>query len=255
MGLLKQWLLTFVVKQLDAAVVDVQQADALSPQTTLGWPVHGPPMCLNKRGQVRKITSYNPDALFPITMDVSDEKYQMECLFSRNCVDAYNAARTASMYSTNPTLTTLRGALVILKDARILLSKSRSSQSPRASLVIDSFVFIGNHGCEPTQHADHIADVQGVRSRLALLAAWIDPVAPSVTAPSLARAYSTSVIPSAVDKSPSITRQASLFTVPPNIREKTPVAAEKTPAVEFDSNVDATFLGQWELQVVSDEDE
>ncbi|KAI8585469.1 hypothetical protein BDZ88DRAFT_455917 [Geranomyces variabilis] len=184
MGILNKWLLSFLHSQLDLAAAAAKHANAeqhlLLPQSQkqhFTWPVRSPTLTLKKRGQVRKITSYRPDGPVPITMDIGDETHQIECAFAKDCIDAYNAERAASLLSPLPPITTLRGAILVLHTAHLVITRPRNSRVARALLVIESFTFIGNHGCEPTSRAEHIDDVRSVAGRLALVAAWVDPIA------------------------------------------------------------------------------
>ncbi|KAJ3185121.1 hypothetical protein HDU87_002687 [Geranomyces variabilis] len=184
MGILNKWLLLFLHSQLDLAAAAAKHANAeqhlLLPHSQnqlFTWPVRSPTLTLKKRGQVRKITSYKPDGPVPITMDIGDETHQIECAFAKDCIDAYNAERAASLLCPLPPITTLRGAILVLHTAHLVITRPRNSRVARTLLVIESFTFIGNHGCEPTSRAEHVDDVRSVAARLALVAAWVDPIA------------------------------------------------------------------------------
>ncbi|KAJ3008535.1 hypothetical protein HKX48_008486 [Thoreauomyces humboldtii] len=226
------------------AVRNAQQADALSPQADAAWPFFGPTILFNRRAQVRKITSFDPTptAEIPLTLEISDKDHSIDCIVTNECVHAYNALREASLACPNPSLTTLRGAILILTKGRFRFSRHHPSRPARVCLVVESFVFVGNHGCEPTQSIDHLADWQGVVDRLALLGAWMSPVR--------APAQEVIEIDIAQESSPPV----NVIAAPPP-QNRPNVSTETSRHSEFNTTVDATFLGEWDLQLSSDEDE
>ncbi|KAJ3151198.1 hypothetical protein HDU86_006189 [Geranomyces michiganensis] len=278
MGLLTKWLLPFLHSQLDLAVAAAKQANAEqhlaqhSHNQHFTWPVRSPTLSLTKRGQVRKITSYRPDGSFPITMDIGDETHQMECAFGKACIDAYNAERAASLLCPLPPITTLRGAILVLHSGHLVITRLRSSRVARAMLVIERFTFIGNHGCEPTNRAEHVDDVRSVAARLALVAAWVDPIA-AVPDAGLPAPPPAAVMSQSVDEENEgrdiVDGLQPVFSDIRDIRGSGPLracvtingplpaAAGPAPLVTLVSatTLKEPFCDEWELQIViSDED-
>ncbi|KAI8822950.1 uncharacterized protein EV422DRAFT_505009 [Fimicolochytrium jonesii] len=78
--------------------------------------------------------------------------------------------------SSIPPITTLRGAYIILRAARLAINRTQRTPRLAVCIAVDELVFMGTNGCEPTNEVRFVEEERKVFEALVRCAGWLEPL-------------------------------------------------------------------------------